>query len=184
MLVCREVEDSSGAWPRCPGLPDTSGHRHPGPSVDVLTGVIKANITSRIAFTSSRRLTPGRSSIWRAPRSCWAGVICFLSHRLGETTRIQGAYVSEREIKRITDYIKEQGNPVTRSTRDLGWRPMRSLSRCALPRCCGARCPHGRSLDIAATKAFPHRIHQAARLIDDLERRGVVGEHEGSKPRG
>ena len=80
------------------------------PSVDVLTGIIKANITSRIAFTVSSQVD-SRTILDMAGAEKLLGRGDMLFYPVGAVKpfRVQGAYVSEREVKNITDYIRSQG---------------------------------------------------------------------------
>ena len=86
------------------------------PSVDVLTGIIKANITSRIAFTVSSQVD-SRTILDMAGAEKLLGRGDMLFYPVGAVKpfRVQGAYVSEREVKRITDYIRKQGRPSIRT---------------------------------------------------------------------
>jgi len=182
-----EVEDSIGRlaqMSRAAGIHLVIATQRP--SVDVLTGVIKANITSRIAFTVSSQVD-SRTILDMAGAEKLLGRGDMLFYPIGSVkpTRIQGAYVSEREIKRITDYIKEQGKPSYEiDPRDLEVEADEEFEPDVLfPDAVELVVRMGEASISLLQRRFRIGYTRAARLIDDLERRGVVGEHEGSKPR-
>jgi S-DNA-T family DNA segregation ATPase FtsK/SpoIIIE len=182
-----EVEDSIGRlaqMSRAAGIHLVIATQRP--SVDVLTGVIKANITSRIAFTVSSQVD-SRTILDMAGAEKLLGRGDMLFYPIGSVkpTRIQGAYISEREIKRITDYIKEQGKPSYEiDPRDLEVEADEEFEPDVLfPDAVELVVRMGEASISLLQRRFRIGYTRAARLIDDLERRGVVGEHEGSKPR-
>ncbi|MDW7739476.1 MAG: DNA translocase FtsK 4TM domain-containing protein [Bacillota bacterium] len=157
------------------------------PSVDVLTGIIKANITSRIAFTVSSQFD-SRTILDMAGAEKLLGRGDMLFYPVGAVKpfRVQGAYVSEAEVKRITDFIKEQGlvdyeegsafmEPAEETEDD----EMDALFAEAVDLVVRT----GQASISLLQRRFRIGYTRAARLIDDLERRGVVGPFEGSKPR-
>lgn len=156
------------------------------PSVDVLTGIIKANITSRIAFTVSSQVD-SRTILDMAGAEKLLGRGDMLFYPVGAVKpfRVQGAYISEREVKHITDFIKEQGgadyeNQVNNLEVDDGeHEEVDALFADAVELVVRT----GQASISLLQRRFRIGYTRAARLIDDLERRGVVGEHEGSKPR-
>src|SRR3989338_519987 len=82
------------------------------PSVDVLTGLIKANITSRIAF-SVASLVDSRTilDMSGAEKLLGRGDMLYISAELGKPQRIQGAFSSDDDIKRVVDHLKEVAEP-------------------------------------------------------------------------
>ncbi len=182
-----EVEDSIGRlaqMSRAAGIHLVIATQRP--SVDVLTGVIKANITSRIAFTVSSQVD-SRTILDMAGAEKLLGRGDMLFYPIGSVkpTRVQGAYVSEREIKRIADYIKEQGEPVYEiDPGELEEDPGEQFEPDELfPDAVELVVRMGEASISLLQRRFRIGYTRAARLIDDLERWGVVGEHEGSKPR-
>ncbi|MFU8795243.1 MAG: DNA translocase FtsK, partial [Dethiobacteria bacterium] len=157
------------------------------PSVDVLTGIIKANITSRIAFTVSSQFD-SRTILDMAGAEKLLGRGDMLFYPVGAVKpfRVQGGYISEIEVKKVTDFIKEQGNAdyVEGDT---------FLEKIDEPEAEEADALFAEAVDLvvrtgqASISLLQRRFRigytRAARLIDDLERRGVVGQFEGSKPR-
>ena len=156
------------------------------PSVDVLTGVIKANITSRVAFTVSSQVD-SRTILDMAGAEKLLGRGDMLFYPVGSVKpiRVQGAYVSEREIKRITDYIKEQGWAEYEVDLDSLETESEELFEPdeLFPDALELVVRTGQASISLLQRRFRIGYTRAARLIDDLERRGIVGEYEGSKPR-
>ncbi len=159
------------------------------PSVDVITGMIKANVPSRIAFAVSSQVdsrvvldATGAESL------LGAGDMLFRPIGTSRLQRLQGAYVSEEEILAITDHWRRQGKPELRE--DLLERP---------------EVPEDDPLDPDADDLIAKAIEmvvaqgtasvsllqrrlgvgyaRAGRLVDVMERMGVISGHEGSKPR-
>ena len=156
------------------------------PSVDVLTGIIKANITSRIAFTVSSQVD-SRTILDMAGAEKLLGRGDMLFYPVGSVKpfRVQGAYVSEREIKNITDFVKEQGrvdyeNQFT--SLEIEEAEIDELDQ-LFPAAVELVVRTGQASISLLQRRFRIGYTRAARLIDDLERKGVVGQYEGSKPR-
>lgn len=155
------------------------------PSVDVLTGIIKANITSRIAFTVSSQVD-SRTILDMAGAEKLLGRGDMLFYPVGSVKpfRVQGAYVSEKEINQVAAYIREQGetdyeehlNPLEI---DENLEELDEL----FPEAVELVVRTGQASISLLQRRFRIGYTRAARLIDDLERRGVVGQFEGSKPR-
>ncbi|HSW35395.1 MAG TPA: DNA translocase FtsK 4TM domain-containing protein [Candidatus Limnocylindrales bacterium] len=157
------------------------------PSVDVLTGVIKANMTSRIAFTVSSQFD-SRTILDMAGAEKLLGRGDMLFYPVGTVKpfRVQGAYISEAEVKRVTDFIKEQGrvdcgngSAYLDTPEDVDAEEMDALFTEAIDLVVRT----GQASISLLQRRFRIGYTRAARLIDDLERRGIVGQFEGSKPR-
>lgn len=156
------------------------------PSVDVITGVIKANITSRVAFAvSSQADSRTILDIGGADRLLGRGDMLF--HPIGapKPFRVQGAFINERELDALLEYIKEQGEPVSSEQllpvedNEEAWQAEDGLFLEAVMLVAEA--------GTASISLLQRRLHigytRAARLIDDMERRGFIGRFEGSKAR-
>lgn len=156
------------------------------PSVDVITGVIKANITSRVAFAvSSQADSRTILDIGGADRLLGRGDMLF--HPIGapKPFRVQGAFINERELDALLEYIKEQGEPVSSEQllpvedNEEAWQAEDGLFPEAVMLVAEA--------GTASISLLQRRLHigytRAARLIDDMERRGFIGRFEGSKAR-
>ena len=161
------------------------------PSVDVITGVIKANIPARIAFKVSNRQDSNTilDSIG-AEKLLGYGDMLFLPPGKPKK-RIQGAYVSDDEINRILDHIKTQAQP--NFFEDLESTLERSLDEAddknedeeLIQKCIDLIYSLNRS-NISLLRRIlklGFGYNRAARIMDILERRGIVGPSRGSKDR-
>lgn len=158
------------------------------PSVDVITGLIKANFPCRIAFRVSSKVD-SRTIIDRngAERLLGRGDMLFLPPGTSHLLRVHGAYVDEKEIQRIVKHIKSQGKPeydetITKSKEemdDLGDLPGRKdkLFGEALKTIVGAK--------RASTSLLQRHLRigygRAAAILDALVADGFIGEMDGSK---
>lgn len=165
------------------------------PSVDVITGLIKANIPCRIAFNVSSMIdsrvildTPG------AEKLLGRGDMLFVPPEQAKPTRIQGAFVSEKEVKSLVDFLKAKNFPVE-YTEEVTSMPL-PLKKGAMVGSAGG---DGRDqffeeairvicdYDKASASLLQRRLSvgysRAARILDQLEAEGIVGPAEGSKPR-
>lgn len=157
------------------------------PSADIITGLIKANITTRIAFAVSSGVdsrvildTPG------AERLVGKGDMLLSTPDLPKPRRVQGAFVTEGEIELITAFIRKQAEPQYQRDILQDKRGEQSFDDFE-----DELFEDARSLVIttgqASTSALQRRLRvgysRAARLMDMLEQRGVVGPLDGAKPR-
>jgi S-DNA-T family DNA segregation ATPase FtsK/SpoIIIE len=162
------------------------------PSVDVLTGLIKANIPCRIAFNVTSQVdsrvildTPG------AEKLLGRGDMLYIPPDQAKPTRIQGAFVSEMEIKKLIDFLKKSGvTPVY--TEEVMKMPTRlSIGDKGEPEEKDEFFDEAvrviRQYDRASASLLQRRLKvgyaRAARILDQLERMGVVGPADGAKPR-
>jgi len=159
------------------------------PSVDVITGMIKANVPSRIAFAVSSQID-SRVILDSNGAESLLGQGDMLFRPLGSSQirRVQGAYISEQEIKLLTDRCKSQKQP------DFDFELLEGKvdnSDDKLPADEDELLPDAMRLVVDAGSAsvsiLQRRLRvgytRAGRLIDMLERRGVISGYEGSKPR-
>ena len=157
------------------------------PSVDVVTGLIKANIPSRIAFAvASQADSRVILDTGGADKLVGHGDMLYLPAGSAKPLRVQGAYISEKEIEPAVAFIKRQAEPDYNSEIV---DEARSVS--------GASLKSDELLDqamelvvlggVASASLLQRKLRvgyaRAARLIDLLEDRGIVGGYEGSKPR-
>jgi S-DNA-T family DNA segregation ATPase FtsK/SpoIIIE len=171
------------------------------PSVEVITGLIKANITSRIAFqvasqVDSRTILDSAG----AEKLLGSGDLLYSSPEFGKPRRIQAAFVSEKEVKRVTDFIRNEAERNKLKINDNILEELNEKLQQGLE--LGIDLDFGDSKTdplyeaakrevILARKASASLLQRrlsigyarAARLIDMLEREGVIGPGEGSKPR-
>ncbi|GAE88032.1 cell division protein FtsK [Acetivibrio straminisolvens JCM 21531] len=161
------------------------------PSVDVITGVIKANIPSRIAFSVSSQVD-SRTIIDMAGAEKLLGKGDMLFYPVGASKpiRVKGAFVSDGEVERVVEYIKSQGNAEynediieeinsERESRDSDPGDNDEL----LPQAIELVVDAGQASVSLIQRKFKVGYARAARIVDQMEARGIVGPFEGSKPR-
>jgi S-DNA-T family DNA segregation ATPase FtsK/SpoIIIE len=163
------------------------------PRVDVITGMIKANVPSRIAFAVSSQ-TDSRVILDQNGAESLLGQGDMLFSPVGSSRlqRIQGAYIDEPQIAKLTDFWRRQGEPELRE--ELleevepaeGAEPPEEFSPDEDPLLRDAIALVA-EMQTASTSMLQRRLRlgytRAGRLIDMLERRGVISGYEGSKPR-
>lgn len=155
------------------------------PSVDVITGVIKANIPSRIAFAVSSSIDSRTIlDMGGAERLLGRGDMLFLPAGASKPTRVQGAFLSDGEVEAIVDFVIEQQKvqyqeemipteeaEILEATDDLFDEAVQLVI----------------SMQTASVSMLQRRFRigysRAARIVDQMEQRGIVGPPEGSKPR-
>lgn len=161
------------------------------PSVDVLTGIIKANFPARISFQVSSRVD-SRTILDAigAENLLGEGDMLFLPPGVGRVTRIHGAYISEEEVRRVTDFLREQMKP------NYDPAMMEDVAREEEP---------GEEDDIELDEKYEKAVdmviqtgqasismvqrklrvgyNRAARMIEAMEKAGVVGPSDGIRPR-
>ena len=162
------------------------------PSVDVITGLIKANIPSRIAFmvaskTDSRIILDSMG----ADKLLGKGDMLFTSAWDPNPVRIQGAFLSDDEVERVTDHVKTLGEPdyiddeIFVSDDEGGEFELESsgggdpLMDAAVQIVVEA----GKASASYLQRRLKIGYNRAARLVEDMEDRGIVGPANGSKPR-
>lgn len=159
------------------------------PSVDVITGLIKANIPGRIAFAVASQ-TDSRTilDMSGAEKLLGRGDMLFTSAELAKPKRIQGAYASSEEIERVVAFLRQKGEP------DYNLAITEITKAGTVFNSVGDDEPlfdQGVDLVIKAGKASTSFLQRhlkigysrAARMIDLMEESGVVGPGEGAKPR-
>ena len=165
------------------------------PRVDVITGMIKANVPSRIAFAVSSQ-TDSRVILDQNGAESLLGQGDMLFSPVGSSRlqRIQGAYIDEPQIAKLTDFWRRQGEPELReelleeveSTGDDGGGAPDEFDPDEDPLLRDAITLVA-EMQTASTSMLQRRMRlgytRAGRLIDMLERRGVISGYEGSKPR-
>jgi DNA segregation ATPase FtsK/SpoIIIE, S-DNA-T family len=161
------------------------------PSVDVITGVIKANLPSRISFQvaskiDSRTILDAQG----AEKLLGNGDMLFLPPGTARVRRIHGAYVSEREINEIVDFVKKnQGEPkfleeITKITEEKsGADGFEYLDDPKYDDAVRVVLSTGQASASYLQRRLKLGYSRAARLIEIMEANGVVGPSQGSKPR-
>ncbi len=157
------------------------------PSVDVITGVIKANIPSRIAFAVSSSIDSRTIlDMGGAEKLLGRGDMLFLAAGASKPVRVQGAFLSDQEVEKVVDFAIEQQKAqyqddmipteveevsTDEQTDDIYDDAVQLVTE----------------MQTASVSLLQRRFRigysRAARIIDQMEMRGVVGAYEGSKPR-
>jgi S-DNA-T family DNA segregation ATPase FtsK/SpoIIIE len=158
------------------------------PSVDVLTGLIKANFPSRISFRVAARVDSRTilDSIG-AERLLGKGDMLFLPPGSARLTRIHGAFVTEQEIARLTSYLRKTGKPtyddtvgkIERATEAVEAEERDDLFDEAVRFVVQS----GQASTSMLQRRFRIGFSRAGRLVDVMERDGIIGPADGSKPR-
>ena len=171
------------------------------PSVDVITGLIKANIPSRLALTVASQVD-SRTILdaGGAEKLLGRGDMLFMPVGVSKPMRIQGCFVSNREVESVVDFLKSGGQEsaydeeVAEKINELAENSGKNASKKGdddfdgegddmLPQAIEVVVEAGQ----ASTSLLQRRLRlgyaRAGRIIDELEQRGIIGPHEGSKPR-
>lgn len=172
------------------------------PSVEVITGLIKANITSRISFQVASQID-SRTVLDTAgaEKLLGYGDMLFLSSKSSKITRIQGPYVSEKEVKKVTEWVAENAKPIDEpqsqlieSLKETLEQHQQADERGGGEVFLGDNDPlfdDVKRIVLETQKASASFLQRrlrigysrAARLIDMLEEQGIVGPADGAKPR-
>jgi S-DNA-T family DNA segregation ATPase FtsK/SpoIIIE len=163
------------------------------PSVDVITGVIKANIPARIAFQVAAKVD-SRTILdaMGADKLLGKGDLLYLPPGSAKLTRAQGSYISDQEIQSIVDFIAKQAKPsyeleihqqLSRPASSLGDENGIDEDEEIIQDCIQVI----RSEQKASVSLLQRRLRlgygRAARIMDELENRGIVGPSNGAEPR-
>ncbi|SHL00542.1 DNA segregation ATPase FtsK/SpoIIIE, S-DNA-T family [[Clostridium] lactatifermentans DSM 14214] len=161
------------------------------PSVDVITGVIKANIPSRLAFAVSSGIDSRTIlDMVGAEKLLGKGDMLFYPSGQAKPSRIQGAFVTDKEVEQIVDFLRKSSRPgYTQEMVDQ----ITAVAKTASGPSEETDEFFEQAVDLILEKEkasvsmlqrqFRIGYNRAARLMDELERRGLVGPEEGSKPR-
>ncbi len=157
------------------------------PSVDVITGIIKANIPSRVAFAVSSQIDSRTIlDMNGAEKLLGRGDMLFYPMGAAKPVRVQGCFLSDKEVESIVKFIQAQGKPEYQEiqfsgelsspqTQDEGDELFKDAAKLFIDSGMASVSMLQRRLRVGYTRA--------ARLVDILEQQGVVGPYEGSKPR-
>lgn len=161
------------------------------PSVNVITGVIKANIPSRISFAVSSQVDSRTIlDMSGAEKLLGKGDMLFYPVGTQKPTRVQGAFVSDEEIERVVEFLKSQGeadydNDIIEEINNEKEPVDNTSDECdeLLPAAIEMVVEAGQASVSLIQRKFKVGYARAARIIDQMEERGIVGGFEGSKPR-
>lgn len=168
------------------------------PSVDVLTGLIKANIPTRIAFNVSSMVdsrviidSPG------AEKLLGRGDMLYVPPDQSKPSRIQGTYVSETEVRKVVEFLIEK-NTAVNYTEEVLTQQVHSSRKNSGSRGMGENadnkdplfddalrliCQHDKASASLLQRRMSIGYARAARILDQLEMSGIIGPAEGAKPR-
>lgn len=158
------------------------------PSVDVITGVIKANIPSRIAFGVSSQVDSRTIlDMGGAEKLLGRGDMLFMPMGASKPVRVQGAFMSDQEVENIVNYVREQGEAQYDETLVPEVEEVSADADEMLDELYDQAVTIILEAKQASVSLLQRRMRigytRAARLIDSMEARGVIGPYEGSKPR-
>ncbi|NGP44204.1 DNA translocase FtsK [Bacillaceae bacterium SIJ1] len=156
------------------------------PSVDVITGLIKANIPTRIAFSVSSQ-TDSRTILDAsgAEKLLGRGDMLFLENGSSKPSRLQGLFVADDEIDAVVSHVKKQGEP------EYLFNQAELMEKTAAmdveDELFEEACYYVLEQNSASTSGLQRRFrigyNRAARLIDMMEEKGIISGNKGSKPR-
>lgn len=171
------------------------------PSVDVITGLIKANVPARMAFTVTSQID-SRTIIDQmgAEKLLGMGDMLFTTPEIAKPKRIQGAFISTAETNKVTDYLRDQQEP--KYNDDIVSLPVQLNGKGGIVPDTGSAGPSGGSGDEemfkdavavvvdskkASTSMLQRRLRigygRASRIMDEMEEQGIIGPADGSRPR-
>ncbi len=156
------------------------------PSVDVITGLIKSNIPTRIAFTVSSQVDSRTIiDIGGAEKLLGRGDMLFLGNGTSKPVRVQGVYVSDDEIEKTVDHVKKQMKPnYLFKQEDLLAKTEQAESEDELFfEACQFVVEQGGASTSSVQRKFRIGYNRAARLIEEMESQGIISEARGTKPR-
>ena len=156
------------------------------PSVDVITGLIKANIPTRIAFSVSSQIDSRTIiDINGAEKLLGRGDMLFLENGTAKPIRLQGNFVSDEEIERVVAHVRQQMEPSYLFQHDelLQQHVQAEEDDELFYEACEFVVQQGGASTSSLQRRFRIGYNRAARLIEMMEQRGIVSAPKGSKPR-
>lgn len=159
------------------------------PSVDVITGIIKANIPSRIAFAVSSQ-TDSRTILDMngAEKLLGRGDMLFYPTGYPKPVRLQGVFVSDKDVEEVVRFLKQQEKPVyneevVNQETELDKPKLEEEDDELIPEVAKIFIENGQASISLIQRRFRVGYNRAARIIDIMEKKGIIGGYEGSKPR-
>ncbi len=161
------------------------------PSVDVITGLIKANIPSRIAFAVASQIDSRTIlDMMGAEKLLGKGDMLYLPFGASKPIRLQGAFISDAEVERLVDFVR--GDEEAEYDEEIMERLERGEeaedddpgdSDDLLPEAIEIVVESGQASVSMIQRRLKVGYSRAGRIVDQMEARGIIGPHEGSKPR-
>lgn len=166
------------------------------PSVDVITGIIKANIPSRIAFAVSSQVD-SRTILdsMGAEKLLGKGDMLFYPSGASKATRVQGAFISDGDVEKIVDFLKKDGEAVysddilesiekaNSTDKEIEENSEDDEADPFLQEAIEAVIEIGSASASLIQRRFKVGYARAGRIIDQMEARGIISGYQGSKPR-
>lgn len=198
MVAAKDVEDSIcrlAQKARAAGMHLVIATQRP--SVDVITGIIKANIPSRIAFAVSSQID-SRTILDSVGAEKLLGKGDMLFYPIGSSkpTRVQGAFISDKEVEKIVDFLKSNGGEVVynedileeienanKSDKEMAEIAEEDDTDPFLEDAIKTVVEVGQASTSFIQRRFKVGYARAGRIIDQMEARGIISGYEGSKPR-
>lgn len=190
MTVSKEVEDSIvriAQMGRAAGIHMILATQRP--SVDVITGLIKANVPSRIAFAVSSGVD-SRTIIDTngAEKLLGRGDMLFEPIDQNKPTRVQGAFISDRDVENVVKFIKDEqpanyDEKMMISDEEIKQEEDNEEQDELFPEALEFVIDQQKASTSLIQRRFRIGYNRAARIIDDMEQRGYIGPANGSKPR-
>ena len=160
------------------------------PSVDVITGVIKANIPSRIAFAVSSQVDSRTIlDMQGAEKLVGKGDMLFNPMGMGKPIRVQGTFVSDGEVHKVIEFVKGQVETTEYNEDVLSRIERTNVQESAddadelLPDAIELVVSSGQASVSMLQRRFRIGYNRAARIVDMMEARGIIGPQDGSRPR-
>ena len=166
------------------------------PSVDVITGIIKANIPSRIAFSVSSQVDSRTIlDMAGAEKLLGKGDMLFYPAGAPKPTRIQGAFISDKEVEKIVDFVKNNGEATyndeilqqienaNSTEKEIDAQEDDDDTDPLLPEAIEVVVETGQASTSFIQRRFKVGYARAGRIIDQMEERGIISGFQGSKPR-
>jgi S-DNA-T family DNA segregation ATPase FtsK/SpoIIIE len=156
------------------------------PSVDVITGLIKANIPTRIAFSVSSQVDSRTIiDVNGAEKLLGRGDMLFLENGSSKAVRLQGSFVTDDEIDRVVKHVKRQSKPNYLFHQDelVKKANIQAEEDELFLEACEFVVQQGGASTSLLQRHFRIGYNRAARLIDMMEIQGIISENKGSKPR-
>ncbi|WP_318507964.1 DNA translocase FtsK [Bacillus sp. T3] len=156
------------------------------PSVDVITGLIKANIPTRIAFSVSSQIDSRTIiDIGGAEKLLGRGDMLFLENGSSKPVRLQGTFISDAEIDRVVAHVRDQGDPeyLFEQTELIKKAQVTEEEDELFYEACEFIIEQGVASTSSLQRRFKIGYNRAARLIDMMHANGFISEAKGSKPR-
>lgn len=166
------------------------------PSVDVITGIIKANIPSRISFAVSSQVDSRTIlDMVGAEKLLGKGDMLFYPSGAAKPIRVQGAFVSDKEVEKIVGFVKENGeatynDDILDKIENVNNADKESLEQDSsddsdpfLMEAIDIVVETGQASTSFIQRRFKVGYARAGRIIDQMEERGIISGYQGSKPR-